>query len=182
MVFYKTMKNRIELAKHFATLGFRKGAEIGVASGYYSQILMENIPELELLCVDSWQRRKSRNKCYPEAVQALSPYPKARLIKGFSMDVAKTVPDESLDFVYIDADHTYESVKEDINAWAKKVRKGGIVSGHDYYEFKLTKSCEVIRAVDEYVQEHGLELQLTEWCNEVKNRDDKQPSWYFIKQ
>ena len=181
MVFYKTMKNRIELAQRFAALGFKKGAEIGVASGYYSQVLLDNIPGLELLCVDSWGRRKSRNKCYPEALKILSMYPGAKIIKGFSMDAVKTVPDGSLDFVYIDADHTYESVKEDIREWAKKVRSGGIVSGHDYYKFKESGLGDVIKAVDEYVQEHTVDLQLTEWFHTNRNKDDRQPSWYFVK-
>lgn len=44
---------------------------------------------------------------------------------------ARFVPDASLDFVFIDADHTYEGCKRDIEDWACKIRPGGILSGHD---------------------------------------------------
>lgn len=52
--------------------------------------------------------------------------------KGLSIDIAKTVEDDSIDIVYIDATHTYEGVKSDILAWIPKVKSGGIISGHDY--------------------------------------------------
>ena len=45
---------------------------------------------------------------------------------------AATYPDQSLDFVFLDADHDYESVKADIAAWLPKVKPGGILAGHDY--------------------------------------------------
>ena len=48
--------DRIELAKHFASLGFTKGAEIGVADGRYSKILCETIPSLKLIGVDVWAK------------------------------------------------------------------------------------------------------------------------------
>jgi Methyltransferase domain len=51
---------------------------------------------------------------------------------GISWDVAAKYTDESLDFVYIDADHAYESVRRDIAAWWPKVRRGGALAGHDY--------------------------------------------------
>ena len=49
-----------------------------------------------------------------------------------SIDAAKLFPDESFDFIYIDASHTYENCKQDIEAWFPKVRYSGILSGHDY--------------------------------------------------
>jgi hypothetical protein len=64
---------------------------------------------------------------------------------GFSKDEAAKVLDGSVDFVYIDANHTYDCVKEDIGLWAPKVRSGGILGGHDY----IVDTPDVIRAVDE---------------------------------
>jgi predicted O-methyltransferase YrrM len=52
-------------------------------------------------------------------------------LKGISWEMAEEVEDESLDFVFIDADHGYEAVKKDIEAWLPKVKPGGFVSGHD---------------------------------------------------
>jgi hypothetical protein len=54
------------------------------------------------------------------------------VIKGCSWDMAANFDDNSLDFVYIDADHSYIAVKKDIAAWAPKMKKGGILAGHDY--------------------------------------------------
>lgn len=55
--------------------------------------------------------------------------------------------DGTLDFVYIDADHSYNNTKNDILAWLPKVKKGGILAGHDYYQ--ESKSTGVKAAVDE---------------------------------
>jgi predicted O-methyltransferase YrrM len=49
-----------------------------------------------------------------------------------SVEASKLYADESLDFVFIDADHSYEAVKRDIAAWLPKVKSGGIIAGHDY--------------------------------------------------
>lgn len=174
------MKNRIELAKHFASLGFTKGAEIGVYLGYYSRVLLDNIPGLTLYCIDSWDRNKTRQRAFDSALETLGRYPGANLIKGESVPVSEEFEDGSLDFVFIDADHSYEAVKQDIEAWYPKVRSGGIVSGHDYFE-SPKKTVQVISAVNEFVKKHNLELQTTEWDEENPYRDDRQPCWYIVK-
>lgn len=171
------MKNRIELAEYFAELSFTKGAEIGVYDGRYSEILCQTIPNLELLAVDSYS---GRHKITIDTARArLEPF-KATLVTKSSMEVVKDIPDESLDFVFIDADHTYEYVRDDIREWSNKVRPGGIVSGHDYYVTRLGNRG-VVDAVDEYVKERGYELKLTDWARNVA-KDDRQPSWYFFKE
>ena len=71
-----------------------------------------------------------------------------------------------MDFVYIDADHSYEGARRDIAAWGRKVRRGGMVAGHDYYVFPGSGNDGVVRAVDEHIAETGAELQTTEWDKE----------------
>ena len=180
------MKNRIELAKYFAYLGFKKGAEIGASFGYYSEILCKNIPGLELLAVDNWNngmnsaREKINNVSGEETTRKrLSAY-NATVIKKDSLEAVKDISDEALDFVFIDAEHSYKAVKEDIEAWDKKVRKGGIVSGHDYYIFK-SGNKGVIDAVNEHVKKYSYKLELTDWDRNNPVRDDRQPSWFYIK-
>jgi predicted O-methyltransferase YrrM len=70
---------------------------------------------------------------------------KYRSIRGLSKDIVSDFEDESLDVVFIDLTHTYEEVKQDITFWLPKVKKGGILSGHDY-EIAWEG---VIKAVDE---------------------------------
>ena len=90
-------------------------------------------------------------------------------------------PDGFFDFVFIDANHSYEAVREDVAAWAPKVRSGGIVSGHDYYPGKSYKQCGVIQAVDEYVAAHHHKLYTTPYDGNNPIKDDRQPCWYFIQ-
>lgn len=54
------------------------------------------------------------------------------VVRKDSSEAAKLYQDKSLEFVFIDADHTYEGVKKDIIAWLPKVKSGGILAGHDY--------------------------------------------------
>ena len=193
------MNNRIELAKHFAALGFTTGAEIGVCHGRYSEILCRTNPKLKLLAVDDWRRNRT-HRSYAIAYRRLANL-NVTIDRRSSMDAVGDVADESLDFVFIDADHKYISVCNDIREWAKKVRIGGIVSGHDYYKTPRGQNMGVINAVDEYVAKHGYTLQLTNrilrdnavyqrtdktghaldgnWASLTK--DDRQPSWYFTK-
>ena len=75
------------------------------------------------------------------------------------MQAVKTVDDGTLDFVFIDADHSYEGAKQDIAAWYPKVKKGGWIGGHDYGRANKNRPWGVKRAVDKFVKEYGLTLK-----------------------
>lgn len=88
----------------------------------------------------------------------LEPYVQTFYMK--SLDAAQYINDNSLDIVYIDASHDYDSVKADINAWFPKVRYGGIMCGHD---------CEDITYDERYIHQdvvdhkhHGVIKAVTE--------------------
>ena len=167
---------RDDLAALFAELGFKVGAEIGVETGRYSETLCKANPNLKLHCVDCWEiytgYRDHLNQTrlgglYEEAIERLTPYDCA-IHRLFSMEYAAHVCGNSLDFVYIDANHEIPWVLEDIYWWAKKVRPGGIVSGHDYYECTWTHRprSHVKYAVDCYTQAFRLKpwfLADTSW-------------------
>lgn len=121
------MKNRTELSKYFQDhYQTGLGVEVGVQNGFFSRDILKDWKGV-LKCVDIWTNQEN----FQSAMEILGA---DRMIKGKSVDVAKTFEDGSLDFVYIDADHSYEAVKEDYNAWLPKVRKGGVIAGHDYGE------------------------------------------------
>lgn len=180
------MKNRTELARLFNTQGFSIGAEIGVFNGHFAQILCAEIPNLRLFAVDCWEtypeykdhtRESTMSKAYAEACDKLSKY-NCTFIKRMSADAVAEFRDGSLDFVFIDGNHSYEYVKQDIEEWTKKVRKGGIVAGHDYCVLPHF-GMDVVRAVNEYVDTHGYELHITRWDVQASVEDDRQPCWYF---
>lgn len=132
----------IDLPILFKELGFTTGAEIGVLDGNYSEILCKSNPNLKVYSVDAWEVyplfnhfRKSWHykRSYQTAVVKLSQYPNNQIIKKWSMDAVADFADESLDFVYIDADHRFQAVTNDIAEWSKKVRIGGIISGDDFH-------------------------------------------------
>jgi predicted O-methyltransferase YrrM len=81
-------------------------------------------------------------------------------IKKKSSEAHLLFEDESLDFVYIDANHTYESVKEDITLWLPKVKKGCYIGGHDY---KQRKYYGVEKAVLELLGEPEQTFIDTSW-------------------
>lgn len=67
------------------------------------------------------------------------------MVEATSVQASRQFDDETLDFVFIDADHTYESVKADIAAWWPKVKPGGILAGHDF--------CDEFPGVEQAVNE-----------------------------
>lgn len=172
-------KNRIELADFLANSG-SIGAEVGVFTGYYSEIMLKNNPNLHLYCVDIWGTGKYK-RAEDECLKRLGQYPgRVTIIKNYSVEAAKQVADGSLSFVYIDGAHDYDNAQADIKAWAPKVRVGGIIAGDDFYDFPSGKGG-VMRAATEYASHHHFDLKLTNWDITNPIRDDRQPSFWFVK-
>lgn len=155
------MKTRNDLAEYFAEQNFNVGAEIGVASGNYSSILCQANPNLKLYCIDLWGPGSSRNEArytreFAQAKAALADF-NAEMIQKPSVEAAKDFEPGSLDFVYIDAAHTFDNVMRDIIEWGGKVRRGGIVAGHDYCN---SKNNGVKDAVLMWAKWHNLEVNV----------------------
>lgn len=165
------------LAWLFKDLGFFRGAEIGVHKGYYSEILCKANPGLDLISVDIWDKPE----IYLEASRRLREY-YATLLRMPSVEAAQYVADGWLDFIYIDGNHTRPAVTEDLNAWIPKVKKGGIIAGHDYKIATNTaaaRRCKVVEAVNDYVAAHKIEPlfiigtspKIVPW-----------PSWFWVNE
>ena len=150
---------RRSLRMLFAELKFLKGVEIGVNRGSNAVKTIRHNPQLTLYCVDPWELYDGmhdfddpieRKEAYARTALTLKEYDNIHIIRKFSMDALKDFEDESLDFVYIDGNHEFPYVAEDIFHWAKKVGPGGLVAGHDYnfnkYDFPYIQVKEVVDA------------------------------------
>ena len=72
--------------------------------------------------------------------KTMSNFSNMKKIKMKSLEACKQFDDESLDFVYIDAEHTYEALFNDLKAWTPKVKKDGWICGHDWQRMDLRKA------------------------------------------
>jgi hypothetical protein len=184
--------NRVDLARLFMLLEFTVGAEIGVERGVYSEILCQQNPGVRLFCVDAWQPYRGYRdhvdaekleRFYQQTQARLAPYPNARLVRKFSVDAAKDIPDRSLDFVYLDAAHDLCSVVTDLRVWSDKVRVGGIVAGHDYIKVDLPSLMHVPQALHAWTDAYEIKPWYV-FGSQAKidgqKRDDGR-SWLFVK-
>jgi hypothetical protein len=147
---------RKDLAILFNELGFTKGVEIGVAGGDYSEILLDANPRLKLVGVDPYEHygdytyqvsQAKMDKLYKKVLLKFAGR-NYSLYRFFSMDAVPLFEPNSLDFVYIDGNHTLRYVVDDLVEWSMLVRKGGIIAGHDYrYERNRRGNAQVIWAL-----------------------------------
>lgn len=147
MVCDKTVKTRNDLPEYLISLGLvGLGAEIGVWQGDFSAHILSRWPG-KMILVDIWgDCEEYRNDPRNESIEEQERYyritlgkmalfgDRVRIIREMSVDAAKHIDNNSLDFVYIDASHNYESVMADLEAWVPKVKFGGVIAGHDFFD------------------------------------------------
>jgi len=123
--------------------GWTLGAELGVANGRTFLFVLETCPQLTLIGVDLWEEQlvndgpetwenwphDKNEKNVREVAKKFGD--RAIIIKDWTIEAAKQVEDESLDFIFIDADHSSEAVRNDIITWTTKVKSSGWILGHD---------------------------------------------------
>jgi glycosyltransferase involved in cell wall biosynthesis len=181
---------RIQLYELFRDLKFKKGCEVGVMEGVNAKAMLKTIPGLELYLVDTWVdyvgQRKKRGKGLLENALKLTKERvngyNTHILQMFSHEAAAKIPNHSLDFVYIDANHKFDYTMMDIIVWMPKVRIGGIVAGHDYYQ-NPKRGMEVKHAVDAYVRQHKIHpYYLTDRIKKPKHRGDRTSSWFWVKE
>lgn len=104
---------------------FKTIAEVGVKFGRTTYFLLDNLPDITIYAIDL-----DISKFYNKEIKEKY---KDRLIpiQGYSYAVADRLPDQSLDLVFIDADHSYDAVKKDILAYTPKLKTTGLLTGHD---------------------------------------------------
>jgi hypothetical protein len=183
--------SRDELPRLFKELNYKVGAEIGVHKGAFTEKFCQ--AGLTMYAIDPWTVYKgigwspsqSRlNFLYDHTQRALAPYKNCTIIRATSMDALQHFTDGSLDFVYIDADHEFGHIAQDLAEWSKKVRRGGAVSGHDYFYLPpgSEQLCQVGPVVDAYVKSFEIDnLYVFGKTNIHTDNNDLVPSWMFFK-
>jgi hypothetical protein len=119
---------------------FLIGMEVGVYEGDNARNLLRAFPNLFLTMVDPYEIYKGYESdgsinylsdAERKARKNTERFGRGRFLKEYSLGASKTFSDGALDFVYIDANHSYKYVKQDMNLWWRKIKKGGVMAGHD---------------------------------------------------
>lgn len=186
---------RNDLAKLLHELDFKTGVEVGVAAGEYSEILAKTNPQMKLYGIDpyvsykgyrDYQRQSTFAKLYQAAHQRLDGFTNFEFVPEFSQGALRQFDDNSLDFVYIDANHQDPYITEDIIGWVAKVRQGGIIAGHDYTKLK-DNTGDVVHNVRGAVNDFTLKHNIKPWFvidffHPAKvGVKDSVSSWFWVK-
>lgn len=170
------------------------GIEIGVQKGDFSEIIIKNWKNCQkLYLMDAWKHQDEnvyidkanvenieQEKLMNHVIEKFSKNKRIFVIQDFSPKGANRFPDNYFSFIYIDADHSYEAVKNDLEAWFPKLKKGGIFSGHDYNmdgmwngEYGIFGDFGVTKAVNEFADKLNYKVNNT--------LEPVCQTWWFIK-
>ncbi|HEV7590893.1 MAG TPA: class I SAM-dependent methyltransferase [Longimicrobium sp.] len=140
-------------------------AEVGVAFGEFSRQIVDACAPRTLYLVDFWDPADPRYG--PPALEATRERMReeidagtVQLVRGLSWDGLASLPEASLDWIYLDAAHDFESVKRDLDAALPRLRSGGIIAGHDYTRWSSQgiHRFGVVEAVNAFCAREGWEL------------------------
>jgi predicted O-methyltransferase YrrM len=159
---YSMVVEKFSTNSHFVEVGVWKG----MSAAYMAVEIINSGKNIKFDCVDNWEYIEEQKEIpenmfeglYETFLKNIEPVKHIITpVRELSWDGAKHYEDNSLDFIFIDAAHDYESVKKDINAWFPKLKKEGIIAGHDY-----TWCDDVKRAVNEFFE--GKSIYESEGC------------------
>jgi len=174
------------------------GVEIGVKKGDFSKHILQNWNCKQYFLVDPWCEQDKQTydeEChnfsqdYIDCLTNLQAYKnKYKIIRDYSHNAHKSFKDETFDFIYIDGNHSYEAVLQDLNLWYPKLKKNGLISGDDYTikssETVFNSQFGVKQAVDEFALKVKRNVSIDLNGDWFYNLDDKLVpcrNWYFIK-
>jgi hypothetical protein len=160
----RLVPNREELPYVLNALGLTGvAAEVGVARGKFSEHILTHWRGERLISIDPWlemapgeyvdacnQGQEDMEDSYQMTRDRLAPFgTRSQIWRETGQEAASRIDRQSLDFVYIDARHDYDSVVEDLQQWFPLLRPGGIIAGHDYNDGEFREGIHGVRsAVD----------------------------------
>ena len=172
------------------------GAEIGVLKGVFSEHILRTWKGSTLFSIDAWRNfnvdeyvdinnrsNDEQTLYYAKTTLRLRSFGDRSIVWRMTSEQATIIiPDNTLDFCYIDADHSYDGVKNDLDIWLPKIKLNGIICGHDYIEDglhydkndgKLIGDFGVQKAVKEFAARDNWDVYVTE--------SEDYPSWFAFK-
>ena len=166
------------------------GAEIGVFEGFLTDKVLNFVKPAKYYLIDPWVEynddigdlghfnQNTWDEIYQFVCNKYKNNKAVEVIRKSSLDAAKDIPDGSLDFVYIDADHRTDAVYNDIKAWCPKVRMGGFIAGHDF------RQKTVMSGIFKFIGEGCLdeENKLTDGALGKRQVYSKGEDWWFRKE
>lgn len=176
-------------------MDLKTGIEIGVDKGGFSNHILNRSKIQTYYCVDTWQDNfgsnyrpgeydKDGNVRYQEARKTLCEHiqsNRAIMLRMTSLFASSSFGNQTLDFCYIDGDHSLEGIYLDLKAWVPKIKTGGIIAGHDYKDgpksgindyFGVQLDFHVKTAVDYFCRRYGYKVNIT---------GGRILSWWFVK-
>ena len=162
---YSDIVKKFPSGSKFVEVGCWKGK----SSSYMAVEIANSQKNIEFTCVDTWLGDIHTidlitNSIYKIFIENMKPVENFyKHLRTTSIEASTLFEDKSLDFVFIDASHTYIDVKNDILAWKPKIKKGGILAGHDY----SSGWPEVVKAVDELIKNDMYSTELC-WVHNIK--------------
>jgi len=178
------------------------GVEIGVFEADFSKHILNNW-DGKLYLIDPWRKLDNEyidisnvSESWKKAINNILGFEdRAFMLRGLSNQLVDLFSDNSLDFVYIDANHAYKYVKEDINIWYPKVKSGGILAGHDYLKLNWDEPPFSENGIDKHIWSgpgnktyagiFGVNPAVDEFCKinnyEFNVTDEWYSTWYITK-
>ena len=189
------MEMAVVLKKTFGRKSIQ-GAEVGAQIGMTSNLLLRYCPNLRMLyMIDIWKGCEPDSDyaksmvgvgrpltwqddetmllaCLSAQERTVHAAARRQICRGTSEEWASVLADDFLDFVFIDADHTFEGCLADIRLWYPKVKRGGLVFGHDYDPKPPVKAWGARCAVEQFQRERGSNAVIHTGADTV---------WWFFK-
>jgi cephalosporin hydroxylase len=173
---YSQMVDRFDQGS-FVEVGSWKGR----SASFLGVEIINSGKNISLFCVDTWEGSVEHQGMECVVTDSLHTQFLANTdpiksiltpIRKSSSEASALFTDNSVEFVFIDASHEYESVLEDLEKWYPKLKVGGVIAGHDYYP-SGEHWIGVFRAVSEWSSKMGIEVAASGSCWVVNKIDQK---------
>ena len=147
LIAYDTTPKELIVERFIKDNDVKSYAEIGVFKGKLFHHVLKHTDVKIAYAIDSWGENDYKDNFadgLSEVTTLLDAYEtfcagirykdwnRVKILKKNSIKASKEIENNSLDMIFIDADHRYKAVLDDLKHWYPKVRKGGIIAGHDY--------------------------------------------------